>query len=60
MRGVGGMFIEGETEPVSPLELAHCSQQPRGIGGHKKKGQDARWGAFQDSEQNVGVCGRNT
>lgn len=54
------MFIEGETEPVSPLELAHCSQQPRGIGGHKKKGQDARWGAFQDSEQYVGVCGRNT
>lgn len=26
----------------------------------RKRARDTRWGAFQDSEQNVGVCGRNT
>ena len=41
-----GMFIEGETESMSPLELAHCSQQPCGIGGHKKKGQGRTMGCF--------------
>lgn len=57
------MFIRVETEPVSPLELVG-SLLPTALQHWRsqEKGQEHMmgWDVFQDNEQNVGVCGRNT
>lgn len=51
----GGMFIKGETGSVSPLELAHCSQQPCGMEATRERAR-THDGVFSRTVSRMWVC----